>query len=238
MDEFDSIFFCLRTASGPVETLAHVSLSSYNLFTLYPSGTGKPTTGSFLDSDCDITQHIRIPLQGNTVEFDIPVHVLSGQTVLNRPEENDRGQNEELRRLGAKSMSANILLSWSAGAQLSSPMLTEGDLSRFSRLAGTAVVERHPERGSDQITLEGASINETRVSPDQNYRAFLAEAQTLGEECGRCVVAYARGKRIALAKNLSDLLVNIPDEYDEDDILIERVPSRSFLVRPPIRVLR
>jgi len=73
---------------------------------------------------------------------------------------------------------------------------------------------------------------------DPNYKAYLADVEQLTAEHGECVVAYARGKRIALGNTLAELKANIPEEYRNEDILIQRLPDKTITLRGTIRVYK
>jgi hypothetical protein len=175
--------------------------------------------------------------QGRVIDFEAPVYVLTGETTSYEYNEDVIGK---LKGFKEKGEFPKIIPRWQASARMSPSTLTEAELLRFSKAAGYEAIQDTTDielQHSSQSIIENIHTSEKQSESDANYRAYLVEAERLGEECGECLVAYARGKRIALANNLTELLARIPEEYDEDDILIQRIPPPSFSIRPPIRVL-
>ena len=122
------------------------------------------------------------------------------------------------------------------GAALS---LTPSESTLLMRLAKEGVVEKVSlHRGE----FQKPSITKEQIHPydeaenDPNYRAYIADVETLRKERGECVVAYARGKRIAIGKDLAEVMSIIPEEYRGEDILIQEVPDRTINIRPPVRM--
>jgi hypothetical protein len=117
--------------------------------------------------------------------------------------------------------------------------LTPSDSTLLMKLAREGVVEKDSLRRGE--SREGSIAGEklypyNEAENDPNYRAYLADVETLCKERGECVVAYARGKRIAIGKDLAEVVSSIPEEYGGEDILIQEVPDRTINIRPPIRM--
>jgi hypothetical protein len=90
---------------------------------------------------------------------------------------------------------------------------------------------------TERIRSERELINGYKeAQEDLNYSAYISEVEELAAEFGNCVVAFARGKRIAVARDVTELIDKIPEEYDDEEILIQKVPDRALNIRESIRV--
>lgn len=73
---------------------------------------------------------------------------------------------------------------------------------------------------------------------DINYKAYLRDAAGLSRTYGRCTVAYAGGKRIAVGSSRRDVRAKIPAEYKDTSVLIQEIPERVIRFRRPFRIRR
>lgn len=85
-------------------------------------------------------------------------------------------------------------------------------------------------------TTEGADVDEdeTEITHDANYRAYLAEIDDLEKEGKYSFVAYANGTQIAKASTFDDLISQIGDR--EEEVLIQEIPARVVQFRERFRV--
>lgn len=115
--------------------------------------------------------------------------------------------------------------------------LVSGKLTRFMRLADREFGRSSGRTRVEEIRLRRSrSLEHKEAEGDPNYKAYIAEATQLAAEQGACVVAYARGRRIAIGKSLRELKESIPAEYRREDILIQHVPDKEINLRGPTRV--
>lgn len=196
-----------------------------------------PSHYSYSPTRVRIGRH-SIDLHRKNFEFEVPPYVSIDQYIAHNLKEPYTVSIGDFIGRERETSPTQILSSLRTGGGITAPALTNVELSRLSRFAR---YERSDDSRGEDFSPEIISAStgtESQHISDTNYRAFIDEVDTLSEEYGECVVAYARGKRIGLAQNLPELLASIPEEYDDDDILIQRIPTPSLTVRLPIRVQR
>ena len=71
------------------------------------------------------------------------------------------------------------------------------------------------------------------VEDDPNYRAWMAEREALWREYGNCVVAYSKGQRVALAKDLDEIFPLITDLMDAEAVLIQDISEKVIYMGMP-----
>ncbi|HEY6332031.1 MAG TPA: hypothetical protein VI756_22065 [Blastocatellia bacterium] len=68
---------------------------------------------------------------------------------------------------------------------------------------------------------------------DENYQAYLREADELEKTMAGHMVAYADGGRIAAGRDGRELAKNIPDEYRYRRLFIKTIASAKIHFRRP-----
>jgi len=68
---------------------------------------------------------------------------------------------------------------------------------------------------------------------DENYLAYLREADGLEKTMAGHMVAYADGERIATGKDGRELAKNIPEEYRYRSLFIKTIGSPQIHFRRP-----
>jgi CheY-like chemotaxis protein len=73
---------------------------------------------------------------------------------------------------------------------------------------------------------------------DENYQAFLRDQPQLEAGFPGSIVAYANGRRVAIAQNSKDLISNLPPQYAQESLFIADIPETVIKMRRPMRVLQ